>query len=477
MKTFVSIDINEQKVRYLLVEQGVKGLAFKGAGESALQVGPSAPGALTSFIRGLVSSQKLKVDRLFLTVNRRDTVVHQFNLGQVSKKDLAEIIPAEIEKIPTFADNKFDYVYLQQEVKTRNNVIFGAMTDDLLQYLLKEIEQTRIPCHELEIAPLNLSGLLGAKEYKEGPQAVIVLCDQITHLVVFEDQKIRYLYSTTIGEEIFNDTSASMNWGEELKRALKSYVLETKRTVNQVWFIWDRDKSPDFHNYLHQELNINAKPLNVLLEWFHEKINPIYVLAAVPLIYHLKNIKPPFSLIHFLRDSQSSVHFKRIAVAASFLILVTGIVLGGIINRFYTIKNQAVAQTWEVKNKMADLQKKSTDILSERDAYLAMRQQLLFQATYVQILKKMSWSGALSVVASEMPKELSLLSFKVDEMGVVTLTGEAFRIESISKLLRTIEISSILNRGQFSYLTEAEVDKKKIFHFGILANIKTGEHT
>jgi Tfp pilus assembly protein PilN len=106
-----------------------------------------------------------------------------------------------------------------------------------------------------------------------------------------------------------------------------------------------------------------------------------------------------------------------------------------------------------------------------------MRQELLFQATYVQLLKKMSWSEALSVVASELPHELALTSFKVDESGQVTFTGEAYRMESIAKLLRTIETSSILDQGQFSYLTQEVQENKKVYSFGILAEIKKGEHT
>ncbi len=477
MKTFLSIEIQEQKVRYFLVEQGIKGMAFKGAGESTLQVGPLAPGALASFVKELSASRQVKVDRLFLTVNRPEAVVHQFNLGQVSKSDLEMIIKAEIEKIPSFMERDFDYVHQQYDLKSRSKIIFGAMTDHLLQYLLKEIEQTGIPCRELEIAPLNLAGLLRAQEYKDGPQSLIILSDAITYLVIVEDGQIRYLYSTTVGAEILGDPAATANWAEELKRALKAYVMETKASVDKAWLLWDREKSPDFDNYLRQELNINAHGFTILQECFHENINPIYALAAVPLLYQLKNIKPSFSLNHFLRSFQVSVFMKRVAVAAAALMLVTGIVLGGIINHFKQIELQAFADSRVVQNQMTVLQKQSANLLNERDGYLAMRQQLLFQATYVKLLKNMSWSQALSVVADEMPHELALMTFKVDEMGAVTFTGEAFRMESIAKLLRTIQTSSLLEQGQFSYLTEAQVEKKKIFRFGILANIKMRTHS
>jgi uncharacterized membrane-anchored protein YhcB (DUF1043 family) len=471
------MEVDEQKIRYLLVEHSIKGLGLIGAGESMIQVGPSAPGALSSFVKELAKARKLKIDRLFLTINRRDTVVHQLSLGSVSKTDLEQIIVAEIEKIPSFTDNEFDYIYQQHETKNRNKVILGAMTDELVQYLLKEVKQTGIPCQELELAPLNLSGLLGSADFKQGPQAVIILSENLTHLVIFEDRQIRYIYTTTIGEEIWEDKFATKSWGEELKRTLKSYALDTKQTVGKHWLVWDRDKSPEFDKYLHHDLNLEAEPLNILQEWFKENINPAYTLAAIPLIYKVNKIKPVFSLTHFLRGSQAH-NYKRLAIISILAaILITGAVLGFIIDRFNTIEHQALRDQKDVQSQMADVQRESTDILKERDNYLSMRKQLLFQATYVQLLKKLSWSRALSVVANEMPKELALTSFKVDEEGQVTFTGEAFRMESIAKLLRTIEISSILERGQFSYLTQEEIEKKKVFSFGILADIKTGGHS
>jgi hypothetical protein len=387
MKTFLSIEVGEQKLRYILVEQGSNGLVFKGAGESTVEVGPSAPGALASFVKELVATQKLRVDRLFLTVNRRDIVVHQLNLGLVSKADLEEMIPPEIEKISSFADKEFDYIYQQYEYKSRSKVIFGAMTSDLQQYLLNELRSIRIPCREMEIAPLNLVGLLGLEEFKNEPQALIVLSDHLTYLIVFEDMQVRYLYTTTLGGEILGNLAATMNWGDELKRALKSYSLETKQTVNKAWLVRDKDKSVDFADYLGKELNTNVQPLNIMEGLFGQTVNPIYILAAVPVLYHVTKIKPSFSLNHFLRSSQVDIQFKQAIMAAVGFVLATGIVLGAMIGYFYQVHDKAVAQSQAVQEQIADVQVKSARVINEHNAYLAMRQELLFQATYVQLLK------------------------------------------------------------------------------------------
>jgi Tfp pilus assembly PilM family ATPase/Tfp pilus assembly protein PilN len=486
MEIFLGLEILDQKVRYIVVEKNGKGISFRQSGESTLQVGPSAPGALSSFIKGLAVEQGLKISRVFLTLNRRDIVIHQMNLAKISKSDLEIIIPAEIEKISSFADREFDYIY--HEYDTDNNkakIVFAAITDELLKYLLKEVEETHIPCRELEISPLNLTGLLLTPEFKEGVQGLVTVSQNTTQLLIFENQQIKYFYSTTIGQDsLFPpdlgkiERQAASSWGEEIKRVFKSYSLENRQEqVDKIWLLWDRAAAPAFDSYLSKELNLNTQPLNILPDWSGEELNPIYLLAVVPILYHIGNIKPQFSLNHFFISSQLQRYVRQMAVAALIFMCVSGLVFGGMIFHFNQTQQKAQIQLQEAQARIAKLEKGSPDLFKVQKDYIATRNQLLFQATYVKLLNRMSWSEALSVVASELPEELSLTSFKVDEAGMATFTGEALRMESIAKLLRKVDTSVVLENGKFNYLTQEEVSKTKVFRFGILAHIKQGEET
>lgn len=490
-ETFLALEVSEQKVRHIVLEKKGKDLVVKRTGGSIVEVGPSAPGALALFVKEVISLQNLKVSRIFLTVNRRDTVIHQLNLPKTSSKDLELIVSGEIEKIPGFSDNEFDYIYREQDAgnKNRTKVTFAAASDELLKYLLKELHDARIPCRELEIAPLNFVGLLSHYEFLTGAQAFIIMGDHVTHFIIFETREMKFLYTTNTGKETLFpsymqnklDRMAAGSWAEELKRVLKSYLLEHKdETIGKVWFIWDQENAVFFDEFLRKDLNLNVEMMTLdklpfLQKESLEEFNPVYLLGCVPAIYYAGKLKPTFSLSHFFRTAQIQNYLSKVVVASAIFIGAVGFVLGGMLLHFHQAELQAGRNFDQVQAEIEQLAKESQELFRERDEYVAVRAQLLAQATYVKLLNRMSWSEVLSVVASELPQELSLTSFKVNESATVNFTGEAFRMESVAAMLRKVDNSAILERGKFSYLTEQEVDKKKIFRFGILANVKLGE--
>ncbi len=484
-ETYLALEVTDQKIRYIVIDKKIKGMAFKRAGGSMAVVDPSVPGAFADAIKAIIAEHKLKVSRLFLSINRKQTVIHQLSLGKMSRPDLESIIEAEIERIPSFTDKGFDYIYQEPgEQKVKNRVIFAAVDERFLQYLLKEVRKTGIPCRAIDIVPLNIPGILTAPEYKEGAQALVVLLDTISYLVLYDHGQLKFLYTTSVGKDLLfpafkifeMDKATVMSWAEELKRAIKSYALDSQnKPVSKTWLVWDQENAKDFDQYLREEANFPLQPLGALDQWLHERINPIYVLAATPAIHHAQKIKANFSLDHFFRTPQQHMGARRTIVAAAVFLIVTGVVFAGALGHFAKAKRNASADAQAAKAKISLLEKESTEVLKLRQEYETARDQMLMQATYVKILKRMSWSEALSVVASELPEELSLTAFKVNESGLATFTGEAFAMKSVSDLLRKIETSSILEQGKFNYLNQQEVEGKTLFKFGILANFKMGE--
>ncbi len=488
--TALALEISEQKIRYVFLEKRGNGLAPQGTGVSTFKVDTSFSGALAKFIKETISAYPGKVSRIFLTINRRDTVIHQIALPKTSNANLKIVVPGEIEKIPNFTERNFDYVYSSFELDSiRNKIIFAAVSDDLLQYLRSEVEQTRLPCRELEIVPLNFIGLLASSEFTDSVQSLVIVNDYITYLIIFKNQKIKYLYSTNTGKEhllpAYNqgkiDKLASSSWAEELKRVTKSYLLDNKQeSINKSWVLWDEEGVAPLDEYLRTEAKVELQPIKAQQFPYLEKetlqgINPVYLLACVPAIYAFNKFPSQFSLTHFFRNLQTKKYIYQTLAAALVFMGIAGFILGGMSYRYYQTEQNARRSSEEVQQKIETLQKQSEELFKKRDQYLAVRNQLLAQATYVKILNRMSWSEVLSVVASELPEELSLKSFSVDESGLANFTGEAFRIESVAEMLRKVNTSAILENGKFSFLTEQEVAKQKIFSFGITANIKIGE--
>ncbi len=477
MEIFLNLEISDQKIRYTVIEKKGKGLVFRNRGVSTFKVDTSAVGTLTSFINDLVAAQGIKISRIFLTVNRRDTVVHQLNLANMSQEELDVVIAGEIEKLSTFVDQEFDFIYHEypSEEEDRKKIVFAAISNQVLNFIVNEIKATNLPCHELEIAPLNVVGLFSSAKFKDSLQALIVVSENTTHLIVYKNQQVKYLYTTNIGQEALLTETICSNWAEELKRALKSYTIDTKKeSIDKTWLIWDQEKFPQLIEKLSKQYSFEINPLNIQ-EWIGQDVNPIYLLPSVPALYTLNRSKPQFSLSHFLKTFHFEKQVRQIAICSLIFIVCAGGIFAGVVNHFYQIQRKAAVDVQKMTDQINDLEKKSPEVFKLRDEYANTREQLLFQATYVKLLNRMSWSETLSVVASELPEELSLTSFKVSDSGGVTFAGEAFRMESVAQMLRKVETSAILKQGKFSYLTQEEVNKKKIFKFGILANMKLSD--
>jgi hypothetical protein len=486
MKYFLALEITDQKLRYLVLEKTGKKIIFKGAGVSNYNLDSSAPESLTKAIKEIISKAGVRISRIFLTLNRRDTVIHQLSLSKMSQTDLKIIVTGEVEKIPSFTERDFDYIYKEYETenKAKTKVVFAAVAEQLLHYVIKEVKQTGIPCQELEIAPLNMMGLLCTQEFKGSTQTVITITESSTHLIIFIDGHLKSFYTTNTGTEALfpsykngkMDTAAVLNWEEELKRVLKSYTLDHRQIIEKSWLLWDRDVAPGFDEYLAKQFNFHIQSLNILKEWFDQELNPAYFLTAIPAIYYLTNIQPAFSLKHFFRTSEFQNNLRHIFILSALFVILTGGALSVINYKIYQQQENSKNEVAEIKNQIDTLNSQSPALLKMHSDYMLARKKLLLQATYVKLLNRCSWSEVLSVVASELPEELSLVSFRVDESGQATFTGEAFRMESIAQLLRKVETSAILENGKFDYLSEQKIVNKKIFRYGILANIKTGEH-
>jgi len=130
------------------------------------------------------------------------------------------------------------------------------------------------------------------------------------------------------------------------------------------------------------------------------------------------------------------------------------------------------AKTKVVSEKIEHLRIESKQLFEEREEYLGTRQRLLDQATFVNMLNRVSWSQVFSVFAKELPEEVALKSFKFSESGKAHIKGMAFQMDSIAAIIRRIEDSAILEDGKFDFLRENNIKDKKVYDFSIFAKLK-----
>ena len=138
-------------------------------------------------------------------------------------------------------------------------------------------------------------------------------------------------------------------------------------------------------------------------------------------------------------------------------------------------KNLLAKKTKVVAQEIDDLKTQTQYLYQKREAYEKVRNRLLAQASYVQYLNRTSWSKVLFEVAQELPQEMALTSFKFSESGRAQFKGEAFAMEKISEVMRSMEGSNILEESKFEYLREQDAQDQKLFAFGIMAKLKESQ--
>lgn len=473
--SFLSIGIGNEEVYYALLKK--KDLLI--GKESLSQLTSSA---FAQLIEKIIEEHNITPSKIFFSIFRDDVLVHQLTLPKMSRAEAEEVILGEVEKIPSFSDKEFDYVYSLFDMDNkRSRVIFSAVFQDIIKAIIETAKSINIPLENIEIVPLNILALLYNLTRNDSDEALVVLDEKVSHVMVFFNQKCRLFYTAGVGIGDFffkgrMDNLTFSNWIEELRRIFKSYCMEYKKEdVNRVWLIWDEDKAPLLDQLLSKELGKEVKRIDIsaLIDVsLKEEFNPIYTGVVSPIISYLKNYRSEFHFERFLREIKIKRVIKKGALFLVIYSLVVGGILGSLIFTFFTKTKEEKKNLKRMETKIKRLKKKTEELRRKRDEYKKIKERLLRQAFYVRQLNRIPWSRVFGEVAENLPEGVALSSFSVSESGKVEFKGEALKIDVVAQLMRRLEHLTVIEKPRFDFLREAKVKDKKIFNFGILANLK-----
>lgn len=490
-KGLLGIEISEHLIRYVHVVPKSGSYCVTAAGKSAYIDDMLAPGVLSTLIHEIVRQEQLAPERIFIALSRKDTIVHQFVMPRTSQKELANIVFGEIEKIPAFGDQDFDftlqaYPYLKSNVK----VVFAALLDSFIKRLFEEISSTGLVMRDIDIVPLTLKELFSLKLDKER-QVVLSLYDQMSYLFIVTKGEYALIYKSSVGSQVLLDAKSSAinerilsNWLAEFKRALKAYASEqpAEQPVNKIVLVWDRESMPDLDRRVAQILGLDVDIIsgNILpgIEWKGAEggNNPAFLSALASVICRAKKMKTVFSSEYFLRNFYSKKYLVKLMLIFTVFAAALGIVSLALTAGLSQKKQALIQEQENLAQDIRDSELKTKELFAKKAEYESNRQRLLSQATYVNYLNRVSWSQVFAMIAKEMPEDLALKSFRFSETGNAEIKGEAFDMDSIAGVMRRIEESAILEKGKFDFLTEKKLkDDYKIYNFGILATLKETE--
>lgn len=452
---------------------------------------PSAEGALTNMIANVIKRENISPERIFLSLSRSDVLARELVLPPMKSDELEEVLVSEIEKIPTFSENSFDYVYQKFDISKENaNVIFAALNKKILSYILDETQKTKIPFLHFDITPLNIPQVVDADTPLKDNQAFLLINDMVSHLIIYRQNKYKLFYKTTSGtnhlvtNNVLNERNIATLAGE-IQRVLKAYLHQNKQEkVEDLLVLWDKSVAPELIEEFQKNFDLKIEPFDLKKYITIEDAsapegestvsldNPVYFFPIAGIYGEHRKTKFHFPLDHFFRD----FHVKKClwgAIMCSLLfIAISGLFIGRLCFGLHQKKIKTQQAIENVQWEKEDLKTATKELYDKRDQYLTVRQGLLDQATFLKVINRIYWTDVLGVVAKNIPNQLSLVSFQMKENGQVVFKGESMTIESVSELIRRVDGADLLNNGRFDYLTEKMIQEQKVFSFGIMAQLK-----
>src|SRR3989338_8508690 len=175
-KGFLGIEIGEKVLRFVYVARQKGNYALTRSGQIAMSLNFSAPGSLTQTIRSIVEREELFPQRVFVTISRRDTLIHQQVMPKMNPAEMEEVVPGEIEKIPFFYNQAFEYCYkIFPYTAEKERVILVAIAENYLRSVIEEVDATKLLFRDIEISHLNLKDILPTHRAADRCEAVLVV--------------------------------------------------------------------------------------------------------------------------------------------------------------------------------------------------------------------------------------------------------------------------------------------------------------
>lgn len=485
-KGILGLEISLAEIRYVYLKRKQRGFTlFKNARLSPSDFASlKEPENLTRFIQELLKQEKLSPAKICLVLSGDDFVIHQTSSPRMSDNELKEVIQGEIEGIPKFLNIKdFDYIYSSSKLdQQRLRVLFCALARDTLNSYTQAIQRTGIPLASLEIAPLNLLELLYVQVRRNQAQALLVLDERSSYMMIFSQNECKIFFQMATGRadlysnDLQLDKSRFLSWTEEMKRIFKSHEREFgAQEIEKIWFVWDNQSEKELNKLVAEELEIET--ISPRLQDFGGnnkagELNPIFFLSLASPVVYIKGLKQKLNFKHFLGAIKLKKTIRRVSILVLLYMMGMGLVSRTLIYGFVSSKNNILMNQKDISQRTAYLEKQNAALKKERDAYLDTKDRLLRQAAFVRLLNRISWSEIFAKISTVLPQDISISLFDFSETGEVKIEGSTYTIDLVAQMIRKINAVSFLENAQFNFLKEKESEGKRTVEFGIVTRLK-----
>jgi general secretion pathway protein L len=278
MARFLGIDIGARTVRAALINTGYRKLAIERLEEAAIE----SPELVTQAIAAAASSLIVHIDGVATALDGDRAFVHRISLPPTATKQLAEVLPFELEsQVPVDIDELvYDYRLLPRPSdKVELTVLVAAARVEHVRARIELVksalgrEPDRVSCGSIALANLavvvpNLRG--------PGPIALIDLGGRRTEVTLIERGDPVVVRTLSRGVEGLPGTAAAL--AAEIRQTLLAWASNQNKQVQAIYLVGGGAAAEGADRFLSHELGV---PVEALPPLTLEGVGPEQ-LGAIP---------------------------------------------------------------------------------------------------------------------------------------------------------------------------------------------------
>ncbi|MBK7580927.1 MAG: pilus assembly protein PilM [Myxococcales bacterium] len=264
MARLVGIDLRPSHVRAVLLSTRYRRIVV----ERMLEVDIGSPDQSEQALAGCALPLVQHSESVSVAMDGEQTFLHRLSLPSTAMKQLAEVIPFELEaQVPVdFDELVYDYRLLRRSGGASPVVVLSAAAR--IEHVRARIEQVaRVlgrPVERVAVGPLSLANLvavcpaLGAP----GPIAIVDLGGNHTEVVVLADGEPVFGRTLSRGVAGLPETAPAL--ASELRQTAAGFAARGGAEITQVYLVGGGAAAPGAEVYLAHELGLPTGPLPTL---------------------------------------------------------------------------------------------------------------------------------------------------------------------------------------------------------------------
>lgn len=456
MKVSVGINIDSQYLRFAAVKAyGPRPKVFHCAAEAIHSFNDQQ---ITQALSDIIKKNKIKCRSLSLCISRNLVTVRNLHLPSQDKQEVIQMIDLNVARIVPYKKDEivFGYQMLGLDEMNYTKTLLSIVKNDVIRRQTKIIEGAGLFVDGVGLSSHGAWEWVLENYKSELNQSDLYLLLDIdsafTDFIIFSRANLLFTRSINVGASGMKDQQGMVftRLIGEVKQSLIMFYNEEVNRKPSVMFISGAQVKSDFGKMAEDELGLPAKAVPSPLE---KDIPSDVSLCAVAELAARHDDRQIYFILPELKISRSLRERTKdiIITGTAFLYLLT-VICGIFLGRIYNQQNYLQG----LKQDYARVEKELGGLLGQLSRIEIVRRELNkrnFPLIVLAQLQKVT------------PEEIAVNSIAMDDIGKVTVRGQAVLLSDVFKFIRTLEGQRCFKEVQTKYTRKKKVKDKDLTDF------------